>query len=287
MEHVVEFANTSDFPQLMAMWRMAFADSDEYIQTFFDTMYKDGHAIVSREEGIAVACAYLLPCQLVINGHLYSTYYLYAATTHPSHRNRGHMSGILRMAEEVAVERGIDFIVLVPAEDYLFNYYAKFGYQVAFYSKIVHFTREELKGRALEPDLTDAFSLDLLRIRQECLGFGDYINWGNDGIKYAMYAHNASSGSIAFTSDGYAMYNMGKNVVYVREMCTLADPGELYTMLLLEEQAERFTFSLPVNSNIHSPDERIVRVGMCLALNESAQLGLREMRNAYIGMTLG
>lgn len=287
MEHIVEFANSGDFEYLAAMWRMAFADSDEYIKTFFDTMYKDGHAIVSREEGIAVACAYLLPCQTVINGRLYSTYYLYAATTHPSHRNRGHMSAIMRKAEEVAVERGIDYIVLVPAEDYLFNYYAKFGYQVAFYKKVVHFTREELKGKAVDPDLTNAFSLDLLNIRQTALGFGDYINWGNDGIKYAMYAHNASSGSIAFTSDGYAMYNMGKNVAYVKEMCTLADPGELYTMLLLEEGAERFTFNLPVNSNIHSPDERITRVGMLLALNENAQLGALEMRNAYIGLTLG
>ncbi|MBQ0135645.1 MAG: GNAT family N-acetyltransferase [Oscillospiraceae bacterium] len=287
MEHVVEFANSGDFEHLTALWRMAFADTDEYIQSFFDTMYKDGHAIVSREEGIAVACAYLLPCQTVINGRLYSTYYLYAATTHPSHRNKGHMAAIMRKVEEVAIERGIDFIVLVPAEDYLFNYYAKFGYQTAFYKKILHFTREELKGKALEPDLKDAYSLDLLNIRQSCLGFGDYLNWGTEGIKYAMYAHNAGSGSIAFTSDGYAMYNMGKNVAYIREMCTLSDPGELYTMLLLEEEAERFTFNLPVNSNIHSADERITRVGMLLALNENAQIGASEMRNAYIGLTLG
>ena len=88
---------------LRVIWRMTFSDSDELIQTFFDTMYRDGHAIVSREEGIAVAVAYLLPCQLVVNGRLYSTYYLYAAATHPSHRNKGHMAGILRKAEEIQV----------------------------------------------------------------------------------------------------------------------------------------------------------------------------------------
>ena len=30
-------------------------------------------------------------------------------------------------------------------------------------------------------------------------------------VKFAMYAHNFSAGSVAFTSDGYAMYYMGKN----------------------------------------------------------------------------
>ncbi len=286
MNHIVEFANAGDMDHLKTIWRMTFADSDELINTFMSTMYRDGYAIVSREEGIAVAVAYLLPCQLVVNGRLYSTYYLYAAATHPSHRNKGHMSGILNKAEEVAVERGIDFIVIAPQEDCMFNYYGKFGYQTAFYKKMVHFTREELKGKAVEPDLKNAYDIDILAIRQECLGFGDYLNWGNDGIKFAMYSHNAATGSIAFTSDGYAMYYMGKNVVYVKEMCALSDPGELYTMLLLEEQAERFTLNLPVNSRIHSPDERIVRVGMCLALNENAKIGLSEMRNAYIGMTL-
>ena len=117
MNHVVEFANAGDMEHLKIIWRMTFADSDELINTFMTTMYRDGYAIVSREEGIAVSAAYLLPCQLVVNGRLYSTYYLYAAATHPSHRNKGHMSGILRKAEEVAVERGIDFIVIAPQED--------------------------------------------------------------------------------------------------------------------------------------------------------------------------
>lgn len=286
MDRVVEFANAGDFEHMKAIWRMAFSDSDEFIQTFYDTLYKNGYAIVSRDEGVAVAAAYLLPCQLVVNGRLYSTYYLYAAATHPSHRNKGHMGGILRKAEEVALERGIDFIVVVPSEDVLFNYYGKFGYQTAFYKKIVHFTREELKGKAIEPDLSHAYDIDILSIRQECLGFGDYLNWGNEGLKFAMYAHNFSAGSVAFTSDGYAMYYMGKNVVYVKEMCALSDPGELYTMLLLEEEAERFTLNLPVNAKIHSFDERITRTGMCLALNENAKIGLSEMRNAYIGLSL-
>ena len=285
--HNVGFAEPTDIMDMKAMWRMAFLDSDDNIQYFFDHLYKEGYGIVSREEGVPVGCLYLIPCQFVLNYRLYSAYYIYAATTHPSHRNKGHMAAMLHFAEEVATERGIDFLVVVPADDQLYDYYGKYGYQTAFYKKVVRFTREQLKALAVPPDLTNAFSLDVFDIRQQSLGFGDYINWGDRAIRYAMYSHDASSGSMAFTSDGYAMYNMGKDTVYVKEMCTLSDPGELYTMLLMEDEAEKFTLNLPVNSNIHSDDEHIERAGMCLALSETSMMAMRDMRNAYLGLTLG
>ncbi len=287
MEHVVDFANAGDFDNLAAMWRMAFSDSDEYIKNFFDMMYKPGYTLVSRVEGVPVSCAFLLEAQLVIQGRPYSAYYFYAASTHPNYRNQGHMGAILHAAEEIASEREIDFIVLVPAEDYLFDYYQKFGYETKFYKRVAYFTRDELKAMACEPDLKDAFSLNIFETRQTALGLNDFMNWGEKAIKYAMYEHNATSGSVAFTSDGYAIYNMGKDTVYVKELCTLSDPGELFTMLLMEDEAEKFTLNLPVDSPIHSQNEKVVGVGMCLAVNEMARVALQKMNNAYIGITLG
>lgn len=277
----------SDFADIFAIWRMSFLDSDEYISNFMKMMYKDGNALVSRVDGKVVSMIFLLETQLVIKGRPYSAYYLYAAATHPDHRGCGHMSKTIRAAEILAKERGVDFIVLVPAEDWLFDYYSRFGYKTTFYKRVAHFTRNDLAELSREPDLTDAFKLNVFETRQTAFGLCDFLNWGENALKYAMFEHNNGTGSVAFTSDGYAMYNMGKNVAYVKEFCTLSDPEELYTMLLLEDEAEFFTFNLPIDHPIHSFKEEISRVGMSLPLNDTAKQAQKQMNNAYIGITLG
>lgn len=280
-------ATVNDFPDIIKNWRMAFSDSDEYIEDFLKMMYKDGNAIVSREDGVAVSQAFLLPAQFVIHGRPHSAYYFYAAATHPSHRNKGHMAKIMAEVKHLAELRKIDFIVLVPAEDWLFDYYAKFGYKTSFYKRVAHFTREDLAKLSEPPDLTNAFSLDLFETRQEAFALYDFLNWGAESLKYAMYEHNSCSGSVAFTSDSYAMYNMGKDTAYVKEFCTADSPGGLINMLLLEDEAMNFTFNLPVNCPLHSYSEEVVRVGMHLPISENAKLIEKKIDNAYIGLTLG
>ncbi|NLL63966.1 MAG: GNAT family N-acetyltransferase [Ruminococcaceae bacterium] len=287
MRHTVDFANVGDYENITSIWRMAFADSDEYIKDFFNMMYKDGYALVSRVEGVPVAVAFFLEAQFVIKGRPFSAYYFYAASTHPSHRRQGHMGAILNKAEEVAIQRNVDFIILVPAEGPLYRFYAKFGYQTTFAKRVVTFTREELQAMAVEPDLKHAFSMNIFDIRQTSLGLYDFLNWGEDALKYAMYEHNAAGGSVAFTSDGYAMYETGKKMMIVKEICSLSHPGELFTMLLMEDDVDIFKFWLPVKDPIHSESEEIIPVGMCLGLNEVAKVASFGIRDAYIGITLG
>ena len=280
-------AVNSDFNDIAKIWRMSFSDSDAYINNFLDMMYKEGNALVSRVEGVAVAMLFLLESQLIIHGRPYSAYYLYAAATHPSYRNKGHMAKLINAATELSRMRGIDFIVLVPAEATLFDYYAKFGFETKFYKKVVHMDRSEVEKLAVEPDLKDAFSLNVFDTRQTALALNDFLNWGESALKYAMFEHKSCSGLVAFTSDGYAMYNVGKDTVYVKEMCTVSDPGEIFTMLLMEEEAEHFTLNLPVKDPLVSEGDEIVPVGMCLSLTENAKDAENRIENGYIGITLG
>ncbi len=280
-------ARESDFDDIVQIWRMAFSDSDEYIQNFLRMMYKPGNCIVSRADGRVVSMAFLLETQLVVQGKPYSAYYFYAAATHPDYEGKGHMSGIINEVIPLTKERGVDFLVLVPAEDWLFDFYGRFGFETKFCKRVAHFTRNDLAELAKQPDLTDAFKLNVFETRQTALGLCDFLNWGENALKYAMFEHDSGTGSVAFTSDGYAMYNVGKDVAYVKELCTLGEPEEIYTMLLLEDEAERFTFNLPVDSSIHSFREEIQRVGMSLPVSAEAKEAQKMIKNGYIGITLG
>lgn len=280
-------ATENDFDDIVKIWQMAFSDSEDYIRNFLKMMYKDGNCIVSRVDNKVVSMLFLLECQLVVKEVPYSAYYVYAAATHPDFEGKGHMKFVLSKAIEIAKARGVDFLILVPAETWLFDFYGRFGFETKFYKRVVHFTRNELTELAEKPDLTDAFKLDVFETRQTALGLCDFLNWGEQALRYAMFEHDSGTGSVAFTSDGYAMYNMGKDVAYVKELCTLSNPEEIYTMLLLEDEAERFTFNLPVDSSIHSFHEEIQPVGMSLPLNDKADKAQSKMNNAYIGITLG
>ena len=44
---IIRFANKTDIPQLKSIWKVCFGDSDEYIDFFFDHMFKPENAVVA------------------------------------------------------------------------------------------------------------------------------------------------------------------------------------------------------------------------------------------------
>ena len=120
---MVDFAKPQDYEDIAKVWRISFSDTDSYIKQFWDSMFKPENTIVYREQGVVVAMYFFLESQTVIKGRGYSTLYLYAAATLPKYRGRGYMAELIEKGVEVAKQRKVDFITLVPADDYLFDYY--------------------------------------------------------------------------------------------------------------------------------------------------------------------
>ena len=79
----------------------------------------------------AMLCA--LPAELVgDDGDAVPAAYLYAVCTAPALRGRGHCRLLLQEAEQDLKRQGIRAAVLVPAEESLFGFYARFGYRTVF-----------------------------------------------------------------------------------------------------------------------------------------------------------
>lgn len=74
-----------------------------------------------------------LPAELVgDDGEAVPAAYLYAVCTAPALRGRGHCRLLLQEAEQDLKRQGIRAAVLVPAEESLFGFYARFGYRTVF-----------------------------------------------------------------------------------------------------------------------------------------------------------
>lgn len=120
-------------PSLKSLWHNVFGDEEGYIDLFFKKQYYSSKTFASFDGEEAVSALYLLPCKIRFEKKLYDGFYLYAAATDVNHRKKGIMKELIEEAFGFARDEKIDFISLVPANDHLYNYYSKLGFETAMY----------------------------------------------------------------------------------------------------------------------------------------------------------
>lgn len=126
------FADEITRLEVMSMWKTCFGDSDRYMDVYFRNKYQDEQTLVYLDEGKAVASLQMLPYQFTFHGNEIPVLYLSGVCTLPEARNKGFMPQLLLYSFEVAKERGYPLMLLVPQEQWLFNYYARFGFAQTF-----------------------------------------------------------------------------------------------------------------------------------------------------------
>lgn len=99
-------------------------DSEDFAKSFTDR-YFDNCCRYILSDGKLVSMLYLLDCSIFDGEKTYPAKYLYAAATHPEHRNKGLMSSLI---SSVLSEGKI--IVTKPATKELFSFYERFGFSV-------------------------------------------------------------------------------------------------------------------------------------------------------------
>jgi len=117
-----------DIPQLKSLWKEAFSDTDEYIDTFFCTAYSGDRCLIAEENGI-VGMLYWLDASYFDT----SIAYFYAIATKASHRGRGVCKALMSEAHKHLKGLGYTGAMLVPGEKGLFDFYKKLGYDISTY----------------------------------------------------------------------------------------------------------------------------------------------------------
>lgn len=129
---MIRYAVGEDLLNLKKIWKICFNDSDEFIDLYFDYKYKYSDTIVYIEDNQIVACLYMIPYTINFYSNEIPFYYLSGLSTLSEYRKKGYMSQLIDYAHEIMKERNISLSILVPAEDWLYIYYSKFGYERVF-----------------------------------------------------------------------------------------------------------------------------------------------------------
>lgn len=129
---MIRFADTDTTPLVRSMWKTCFGDTEEYLDLHFSKKYKPENTLLYYEGDMAVAALQMLPYSIRFYGKEIPFSYLAGLCTLPEFRNKGYMGKLIRTSFDVLKERQIPLCGLVPAEDWLYGYYAKYGFETVF-----------------------------------------------------------------------------------------------------------------------------------------------------------
>ena len=120
-----------DLPALTRLWQACFGDTEAEVRAFWQALFDCTPVYLRRApDGSPAAMLCALPAELVgDDGDAVPAAYLYAVCTAPALRGRGHCRLLLQEAEQDLAKQDVRAAVLVPAEESLFGFYARFGYR--------------------------------------------------------------------------------------------------------------------------------------------------------------
>jgi len=129
---MIQFADEHTTPIVRQMWKTCFGDTDQFLDIYFRYKYKPENTLIYFEEGEAVASLQMLPYTITFYEHEIPFAYLAGLCTLPEYRNRGFMGQLICEAHKIIIQRNIPLAILIPAEDWLYGFYEKYGYVKVF-----------------------------------------------------------------------------------------------------------------------------------------------------------
>lgn len=246
---MIALANKTNAEELKKIWQICFGDSRAYIDSFFQKQMKPENTLVHYDtQELPAAMLFLLPAELNVQGQAFPAQYLYAACTLPEYRGRGYMKQLVDAASELGKKRGIANTILVPAEESLFEFYKKCGYQRFFQRQVLKLSREELTAYGSEGCRKLPVSIANI-IRQRNLFFQDSnsVQWPDCHMKYAVEEAFSVGGGVLCTDFGYAFYKFSDEAVVVYELTVPSQYFDVFLNLLLESFPQNETFIFHCN----------------------------------------
>ena len=113
-----------EMQDIIHVWKKCFGEDDPSIYTFLSRYYFNHCTMLEKVDGHVVSTVFMIPCQTQFG----LAAYLYGIATLPEYQHQGISGRLIRQMLEKSRENGAVFNFLIPADDKLKDYYAKFGY---------------------------------------------------------------------------------------------------------------------------------------------------------------
>lgn len=245
-------ANSGMIDQLKKIWSVCFKDNPRNIDIFFSERFTFTDCYVYNKNDILVAMLYILPSKLILSGNTYPTGYIYACATLPEHRSGGIMSGLISTAMQMEKEK-YDAFALVPAEQSLFDYYARLGFGRFFFRNTLSLSSSGLPKRCYEnAAFYDADISTFTSIMNDCMiKYSGSMIWDETHVSNAVKSAEVFGGrALCFDVDGVkccAVCYLSEHDAEIAELfcpqeCVTAAISALFDKLSVEHMTVRLPY---------------------------------------------
>ena len=114
--------------ECMRLWREAFNDPEEYIQVYFSKIYRSEYNVCIKDAGRVVAALQTIPFTMACGQSELSVSYVSGVAVKDEFRGQNIGTELMHQAHFNMFNNGAVFAVLIPAEPWLREWYAKLGY---------------------------------------------------------------------------------------------------------------------------------------------------------------
>jgi len=132
------------------LWQESFNDSPEYIEFFFNRVYKPENTFVIKRNGFIVSAVQMIPYKAKFRNEILPVAYICGACTHPFERGKGLMQLLMHHVKSEMIRRGFPIAIVIPAEPSLFNFYRRFGFNQLFFQRVEYLGYNKFSVNSLE-----------------------------------------------------------------------------------------------------------------------------------------
>lgn len=119
------------------LWETCFDDNPLFTELYFQKRYTDSNTITITNGDKLLSVMQLLSYPFVFFNSVLSSAYVSGACTDPLFRDQGLMKRLLHKALNHLDQQKTPICTLIPAHDWLFDYYAKSGFETVFYKETI------------------------------------------------------------------------------------------------------------------------------------------------------
>lgn len=123
------------------IWLECFDDGRDYVDMYFEQVYRDEDAMLLTDAANAPVSSLLLQRHaMMFHCHEVSVSYIAGAATRRSRRGQGFMTQLMRAALEKSAADGDMLCTLIPSSRALYFFYEKYGFSTVFFTKEQRYT---------------------------------------------------------------------------------------------------------------------------------------------------
>lgn len=255
--------------KVKALWKLCFTDSEAFTELYFRLRYSNEVNLAISSGNEIIAALQMLPYPMTFCDRIVPTSYISGACTHPDFRSRGVMRELLAQAFCRMKEKEIFFSTLIPAEPWLFGYYARMGYAPVFrYAEKLITVPEFLPSRDITVDSTQEYQEDVYQYFNRKLNERPCcIQHTAEDFKVILADLAISNGQLfcawqAKEIKGIALIYKGENQILVAELVTESKDAENSLLHAIKEQTgcNRMKLFLPPTPGMQSQPLGMARI---------------------------